>query len=210
MSSFLDLYGEVPEEEDDNYGGFDDDGYGNDDMEDEQKYEATFDQQQHSEKENTCKKINADSREEYIKLYTALNNTEKLEVDIGRIVSFLNNESNTLAYDITDYQRNYMCTMARSVDAQYISPLAYVLGYIVVENGCLISGEDDKKSKDKKVKKLRSLFLGKKIDEGDDNYKNFASLSNINSVVKSSSDSEYGVYPPDVIRYANMWNKLKI
>lgn len=206
MSSFLDLYGDVPEEDDRGDGGFDDDGYG--DMEDDQKYEATFDQQQHSEKENTCKQINAASREEYIKMYTALNNTEKLEVDISRVVSALNNGSNTLAYDITDDQRNYICTMVKNVDAQYINPLAYVLGYMVMENGCLISDDDDKKSKDKKVKKMRLLFLGKKDDKGDEPDKNFVSLENINATVKSVSDADYGVYPPDVVRYAIMWRNL--
>lgn len=211
MSSFLDLYGDVPEEDDHGDDGFDD-GYGDfgDDMEDEQKYEATFDQQQHSEKENTCKQINADSREAYIKIYTALNNIEKLEVDVGRVVNSLNNESNTLAYDITDEQRNYMCTMVRNIDAQYTNPLAYVLGYMVMENGCLISSSDDKKTKEKKIQNMRLLFLGKKKDESGDDDKNFASLSNINSLVKSVSDSDYGVYPPDVVRYAIMWNKLKV
>jgi hypothetical protein len=209
MSSFLDLYGDVPEEDDRDDGGFDDDGYG-DNVEDEQKYEATFDQQQHSEKENTCKQINADSREDYIKIYRSLNNTEKLEVDIGSVVNSLNKESNTLLYDITDTQRNYICTMVRNIDAQYTNPLAYVLGYMVMENGCMISSSDDDKTKEKKIQNMRLLFLGKKKDKSGDDNKNFASLANINSIVKSVSDSDYGVYPADVIRYAIMWNKLNV
>lgn len=225
MSRLDELYGSIPEEIDEGgYGGFDE--YGDSDPEEqggqwdpeEKRMEATYDQEQHSSKENSCYQIPSNLKpDEFRRAMASLDTVERLQVHIGKIVYRINEVGNILSVNITDSQRNYLCTQVKYIKEvgtkpQYVNPLAYVLGYLVYISGGLIDNNDSEKEKKKKVKKVRLLFMGsEKVDKNNPTVdQNFPSLDNINKTVinTSSSDGSYSVFPADVIRYALMWVRL--
>ena len=121
-----------PENEDDLTDDVDD----IDDFNEEQQYEATFEQQIHSSEQNDCGNIvlMPGKEDEYRKAISELDPPDRLKHFIGTIVYSLNDNN---IIEISSKERNEIC---RSVDnlrnvntqAKYVNPLAYVLGYVSI------------------------------------------------------------------------------
>ena len=167
--------------------------------EEEQRFETTFDQQVHSSEQNDCGSLiikEPGKEDEYRKAISQLDPIDRLKQQIGSIVRSLNEED---FINISSNERNEIC---RSVDglgivniqAKYISPLAYVLGYIAYHRGFMITDNDSSKER-----KDKSDKINKEI---------FKNLENINNV--TGGNFNYGVFPPDVIRYMRLWDKIVI
>jgi len=166
----------------------------------EQKFEPTFDQQVHSSEQNDCGNLivkEPGKEEEYRKAMSQLSNVDRLKQNIGSVVYSLNDNDNDKIF-LSATERNEIC---RSVDnleivnmkAKYVSPLAYVLGYVAYRKGYMINDNDSKsKIKDK------YRMINKEI---------FSDLENINIVV--GGNINYAVFPPDVIRYMRFWNRIE-
>lgn len=174
-------------------GGISDDEYKED------LFQPTFDQQVHSSEQNDCGApiIKEPGKEdEYRKAISQLDPIDRLKQQIGSVVKSLIEEN---FINISPSERNEICRSVDSIgvvniQAKYISPLAYVLGYFAYHRGFMITDDDSsKKRKDKMVR------INKEI---------FNNLENINKVV--GGNFNYGVFPPDVIRYMRLWAKIVI
>ena len=75
------------------------------------------------------------------------------------------------------------------------------MGYIANKNNAVINVDDSSKDKKEKIKNMRNI-----IGSPDDNFQLLQSINDEAS--KARSGNMFAVYPPDVIRYAQMWAKL--
>ena len=188
---YWDEYGiDNPEQSDDN-------GIWADEFSDtEQLFEPTFEQKVHSSEQNECGPLiikEPGKEDEYRKAISQLDPNDRLKQQIGSIVRALNEENFII---ISSNERNDIC---RSVDnlsivniqAKYINPLAYVLGYVAYHRGFMLT-DNFEKNKDKSNK------INKEI---------FNNLENINNIM--GVNINYGVFPADVIRYMRFWEKIK-
>tara|TARA_B110000908_G_C10089587_1_gene373387 strand:- start:23 stop:619 length:597 start_codon:yes stop_codon:yes gene_type:complete len=161
--------------------------------------EATFDQQVHSSEQNDCGALivkEPGKEDEYRKAMSQLDPVDRLKQLIGSIVYSLN-DNNVL--DVSSQERNEIC---RSVDnlgsvnlhAKYVSPLAYVLGYVAFHQGLMITDKDSGSKKKEKANKLNRNI--------------FNDLDNINTVTGGANN--YAVFPPDVVRYMRLWNRISV
>jgi hypothetical protein len=163
----------------------------------EQQFETTFDQQLNSSEQNDCGPLivkEPGKENEYRKAMAQLDPIERLKQFIGGIVFYLNKNN---IFDISSDERNIIC---RSVDnlniyniqAKYVNPLGYILGYVAYNKGFMIV-ETDSLSKKKKKK----LELNRDI---------FSELTQIND--SSGGNTNYSVFPPDVVRYMKLWSRI--
>ena len=79
------------------------------------------------------------------------------------------------------------------MEAKYVSPLGYVLGYVAYHNNFMIEEDDSSSARNKKTKKLDQDI--------------FSELERINDV--TGGIGNYGVFPPDVIRYMRFWGRIR-
>jgi hypothetical protein len=174
-----------------------------DDMSDDERdeivpMEATFDQQVHSTEQNDCGPLivkEAGKEDEYRKAMSQLDPIDRLKQLIGSVVYNLGDKVSNIM-DISSTERNIIC---RSVDdltvvnieAKYINPLAYVLGYVAYHRGFMINDSDSMKKKKDKSEKINNEI--------------FSELDNINTVT-----SNYSVFAPDVIRYMKLWDRITV
>lgn len=145
----------------DDYGyGSDDDrddyGYGRDDYDDAPPMEATFDQQMHSSIVDECGGLAVDMGNNMSELTRKINQLVTEPIDrfksyVGAISHKMNEDG---IFNISIKDRNSMCLKANNLDKiKYLNPTAYIIGYIVTNEGKKI----DKKLVEKSFTKLHLL-----------------------------------------------------
>ena len=188
----------------------DDDEY----KEEQQEYVNTFEQESSAQLSKDQAKSCGDpipfhikpGTKEYSQAIANKTPLERFKLDIDYISKLLN-ESNINNINLSVKDRDKMCekaddTQIVDIDPKYLNALAYVLGYIANKINAVIDiKKDNNKDKKNKVDRMKSII-------GDPN-DNFSLLQHINDEAsKARSGNTFSVYPPDVIRYAQMWSKL--
>lgn len=171
------------------------DEYEYEDEHEEQQYEATFEQQIHSSEQNDCGIVivkEPGKEDEYRKAISQLDPVDRLKQLIGSIVYSLNDNN---IIEISSKERNEICRSVnnlRNVNtrANYVNPLAYVLGYVAYHKNLMITDTDSTSEKNHKVSTLKKEIFDK-LD-----------TININNV------KNYAVFPPDVVRYMILWSRI--
>lgn len=161
------------------------------------KFEATYDQKIHSSEQNECGEIiikEPGKDNEYKRRISQLDHVDRLKQFIGGVVYTLNN-NNILTISSSD--RNEICRSVDSlshinIEAKYVNPLAYVLGYVANTKKYIIEEKESSSNRQKKIRDITSNI--------------FDHLEQINNVV-GGGGVNYAVYPADVIRYMRLWNK---
>ena len=209
----MDNWGEIdenPDEEEQSWdGGISDD---ENNKEEKQEYVTTFEQEVSAQATKDQAISCGDPIPYHIKPGTKeysqsiANKTplERFKLEVDYVSRLLNLENVILSVD----DRNTMCEKANDtqivdINPKYLNALAYVLGYIADKMNTVIDmKKDTEKEKKIKVTKMKSI-IGNPSD-------NFSLLQSINDEVsKARSGNSFAVYPADVIRYAQMWGKLK-
>jgi hypothetical protein len=180
---------------------------------DEQKFETTFEQEQGANSSKDVARSCGDpipfdikpGTQEYSRAIANKTPLErfKLEVDyVSRLLTETGN--NSLILSVKD--RDTMCekadnTLIVGIDPKYLNALAYTLGYIVYRKDGIIKRGDTDKIKRKKINSISDI-IGFRED-------NFSSLKLINDeAAKARSGNSFAVFPEDVIRYSQMWERL--
>jgi hypothetical protein len=203
----MDDWGDVDNPEDNN----DDEMWGGDISEDEQKFETTFEQEQGALASKDVAKSCGDPIPFHIKpgtkeySHAIANKTplERFKLDVDYVSRILRDD---LMLSVED--RDTMCeradnTLIVGVDPKYLNALAYILGYIALRKDCIIKRGDNKKIKKEKIGRM-SKIIGVLGD-------NFSSLKLINDqAAKARSGNSFAVFPEDVIRYAQIWDILRV
>ena len=182
--------------------------------EEQQEYVNTFEQESSAQASKDYAKSCGDpipfhikpGTKEYSQAIANKTPLERFKLDVDYVSKILN-ESNINNINLSVKDRDKMCekaddTQIVDIDPKYLNALAYVLGYIANKINAVIDiNKDDYKDKKNKVDKMKSII-------GDPN-DNFSLLQYINDEAsKARSGNTFAVYPPDVIRYAQMWTKL--
>jgi hypothetical protein len=209
----MDDWGEIEEPnqfEDDTWGGDISDG----DKEEEQLFETTFEQEQTARASAGHAKSCGDpipfhikpGTKEYSQAIANKTPLERFKLEVDYVSRILNDSGNdVLVLSVND--RDIMCERANDtdsigIDPKYLNALAFILGYIANKNGSVIDKNDSNKESKKKIVKMRDI-----IGRPDDNFNNLQLINNDAS--KARSGNSFSVFPPDVIRYAQMWDKLR-
>jgi hypothetical protein len=207
----MDDWGDIdnPEDNDNDemWGGDISDG----EQDDDQRFETTFEQEQGAMSSKDVARSCGDpipfhikpGTKEYAQAIASKTPLErfKLEVDyVSRLLTETGN--NSLMLSVKD--RDTMCEKANNtfnIDPKYLNALAYILGYIVYRKDGIIKIEDSNEIKKKKVNIIRDI-IGIPGD-------NFSELKLINDdASRARSSNSFAVYPADVIRYSQLWEKL--
>ena len=210
----MDNWGEIdenPDEEEQSWdGGISDDDENN--KEEKQEYVTTFEQEVSAQATKDQAISCGDpipyhikpGTKEYSQAIANKTPLERFKLEVDYVSRLLNLENVILSVD----DRNTMCEKANDtqivdIDPKYLNALAYVLGYIADKMNAVIDmKKDTEKEKKIKVTKMKSI-IGNPSD-------NFSLLQSINDEAsKARSGNSFAVYPEDVIRYAQMWGKLK-
>ena len=210
----MDNWGEIDENSDKEEqlwdGGISDDDENN--KEEKQEYVTTFEQEVSAQATKDQAISCGDpipyhikpGTKEYSQAIANKTPLERFKLEVDYVSRLLNLEIVTLSVD----DRNTMCEKANDtqivdIDPKYLNALAYVLGYIADKMNAVIDmKKDTEKEKKIKVTKMKSI-IGNPSD-------NFSLLQSINDEAsKARSGNSFAVYPEDVIRYAQMWGKLK-
>ena len=210
----MDNWGEIDENSDKEEqlwdGGISDDDENN--KEEKQEYVTTFEQEVSAQATKDQAISCGDpipyhikpGTKEYSQAIANKTPLERFKLEVDYVSRLLNLEIVTLSVD----DRNTMCEKANDtqivdIDPKYLNALAYVLGYIADKMNAVIDmKKDTEKEKKIKVTKMKSI-IGNPSD-------NFSLLQSINDEAsKARSGNSFAVYPADVIRYAQMWGKLK-
>jgi hypothetical protein len=210
----MDNWGEIDENSDKEEqswdGGISDDDENN--KEEKQEYVTTFEQEVSAQATKDQAISCGDpipynikpGTKEYSQAIANKTPLERFKLEVDYVSRLLNLENVILSVD----DRNTMCEKANDtqivdIDPKYLNALAYVLGYIADKMNAVIDmKKDTEKEKKIKVTKMKSI-IGNPSD-------NFSLLQSINDEAsKAKSGNSFAVYPADVIRYAQMWGKLK-
>ena len=210
----MDNWGEIDENSDKEEqswdGGISDDDENN--KEEKQEYVTTFEQEVSAQATKDQAISCGDpipyhikpGTKEYSQAIANKTPLERFKLEVDYVSRLLNLENVILSVD----DRNTMCEKANDtqivdIDPKYLNALAYVLGYIADKMNAVIDmKKDTEKEKKIKVTKMKSI-IGNPSD-------NFSLLQSINDEAsKARSGNSFAVYPEDVIRYAQMWGKLK-
>jgi len=210
----MDNWGEIDENPDDEEqswdGGISDDDDNN--KEEKQEYVTTFEQEVSAQATKDQAISCGDpipyhikpGTKEYSQAIANKTPLERFKLEVDYVSRLLNLENVILSVD----DRNTMCEKANDtqivdIDPKYLNALAYVLGYIADKMNAVIDMKKDTE-KEKKIKVTRmKTIIGNPSD-------NFSLLQSINDEAsKARSGNSFAVYPADVIRYAQMWGKLK-
>ena len=210
----MDNWGEIdenPDEEEQSWdGGISDDDENN--KEEKQEYVTTFEQEVSAQATKDQAISCGDpipyhikpGTKEYSQAIANKTPLERFKLEVDYVSRLLNLENVILSVD----DRNTMCEKANDtqivdINPKYLNALAYVLGYIADKMNAVIDmKKDTEKEKKIKVTKMKSI-IGNPSD-------NFSLLQSINDEAsKARSGNSFAVYPADVIRYAQMWGKLK-
>jgi hypothetical protein len=210
----MDNWGEIDENPDDEEqswdGGISDDDDNN--KEEKQEYVTTFEQEVSAQATKDQAISCGDpipyhikpGTKEYSQAIANKTPLERFKLEVDYVSRLLNLENVILSVD----DRNTMCEKANDtqivdIDPKYLNALAYVLGYIADKMNAVIDmKKDTEKEKKIKVTKMKTI-IGNPSD-------NFSLLQSINDEAsKARSGNSFAVYPADVIRYAQMWGKLK-
>jgi hypothetical protein len=210
----MDNWGEIDENPDDEEqswdGGISDDDDNN--KEEKQEYVTTFEQEISAQATKDQAISCGDpipyhikpGTKEYSQAIANKTPLERFKLEVDYVSRLLNLENVILSVD----DRNTMCEKANDtqivdIDPKYLNALAYVLGYIADKMNAVIDmKKDTEKEKKIKVTKMKTI-IGNPSD-------NFSLLQSINDEAsKARSGNSFAVYPADVIRYAQMWGKLK-
>ena len=210
----MDNWGEIdenPDNEEQSWdGGISDDDENN--KEEKQEYVTTFEQEVSAQATKDQAISCGDpipyhikpGTKEYSQAIANKTPLERFKLEVDYVSRLLNLENVILSVD----DRNTMCEKANDtqivdINPKYLNALAYVLGYIAVKMNAVIDmKKDTEKEKKIKVTKMKSI-IGNPSD-------NFSLLQSINDEAsKARSGNSFAVYPEDVIRYAQMWGKLK-
>jgi hypothetical protein len=209
----MDDWGDVDNPDDNNdemWGG----DISDEEKEDEQRFETTFEQEQGALASKDVAKSCGDpipfhikpGTKEYSLAIASKTPLErfKLNVDyVSRILTETGNEELTL----TVKDRDTMCeradnTQTVGLHAKDLNALAYILGYIAYRKDCVIKKEDSGNIKKKKVG-IMLRIIGVPGN-------NFRELKLINDeAARARSGTSFAVFPADVIRYAQMWERLR-
>ena len=209
----MDDWGDINEPQDDDdqlWGGDISDNNGDgDDRDEPHEYVATFDQEVAAQSSKDFAKSCGDpipfsikpGTKEYAQAISSKTPLERFKLDVDYVSRILNEYINLSVQD-----RNKMCERADytnilNIEPKYLNALAYVLGYIANKNNAVINLDDSSKDKKEKIKNMRNI-----IGSPDDNFQLLQSINDEAS--KARSGNVFAVYPPDVIRYAQMWAKL--
>ena len=210
----MDNWGEIdenPDNEEQSWdGGISDDDENN--KEEKQEYVTTFEQEVSAQATKDQAISCGDpipyhikpGTKEYSQAIANKTPLERFKLEVDYVSRLLNLENVILSVD----DRDKMCEKANdtnmvNIDPKYINPLGYILGYIADKMNAVIDmKKDTEKEKKIKVTKMKSI-IGNPSD-------NFSLLQSINDEAsKARSGNSFAVYPEDVIRYAQMWGKLK-
>lgn len=210
----MDNWGEIdenPDNEEQSWdGGISDDDENN--KEEKQEYVTTFEQEVSAQATKDQAISCGDpipyhikpGTKEYSQAIANKTPLERFKLEVDYVSRLLNLENVILSVD----DRNTMCEKANDtqivdINPKYLNALAYVLGYIADKMNAVIDmKKDTEKEKKIKVTKMKSI-IGNPSD-------NFSLLQSINDEAsKARSGNSFAVYPADVIRYAQMWGKLK-
>jgi hypothetical protein len=210
----MDNWGEIDENPDDEEqlwdGGISDDDENN--KEEKQEYVTTFEQEVSAQATKDQAISCGDpipyhikpGTKEYSQAIANKTPLERFKLEVDYVSRLLNLENVILSVD----DRNTMCEKANDtqivdIDPKYLNALAYVLGYIADKMNAVIDmKKDTEKEKKIKVTKMKTI-IGNPSDS-------FSLLQSINDEAsKARSGNSFAVYPADVIRYAQMWGKLK-
>ena len=210
----MDNWGEIdenPDNEEQSWdGGISDDDENN--KEEKQEYVTTFEQEVSAQATKDQAISCGDpipyhikpGTKEYSQAIANKTPLERFKLEVDYVSRLLNLENVILSVD----DRNTMCEKANDtqivdINPKYLNALAYVLGYIADKMNAVIDmKKDTEKEKKIKVTKMKSI-IGNPSD-------NFSLLQSINDEAsKARSGNSFAVYPEDVIRYAQMWGKLK-
>jgi hypothetical protein len=210
----MDNWGEIDENPDDEEqswdGGISDDDDNN--KEEKQEYVTTFEQEVSAQATKDQAISCGDpipyhikpGTKEYSQAIANKTPLERFKLEVDYVSRLLNLENVILSVD----DRNTMCEKANDtqivdIDPKYLNALAYVLGYIADKMNAVIDmKKDTEKEKKIKVTKMKTI-IGNPSDS-------FSLLQSINDEAsKARSGNSFAVYPADVIRYAQMWGKLK-
>ena len=210
----MDNWGEIDENSDKEEqswdGGISDDDENN--KEEKQEYVTTFEQEVSAQATKDQAISCGDpipyhikpGTKEYSQAIANKTPLERFKLEVDYVSRLLNLENVILSVD----DRNTMCEKANDtqivdINPKYLNALAYVLGYIADKMNAVIDmKKDTEKEKKIKVTKMKSI-IGNPSD-------NFSLLQSINDEAsKARSGNSFAVYPADVIRYAQMWGKLK-
>lgn len=212
----MDDWGTIDEPQDDDdqmWGGDISDG-DEDDRDRSQEYVATFEQEVAAQSSKDHAKSCGDpipfhikpGTKEYAQAISNKTPLERFKLDVDYVSRLLNDyEVKTIHLSVKD--RDIMCEKADdtemiNVDTKYLNALAYVLGYVANKNNAVIDMSDSSKDKKAKIAKMKSI-----IGEPKDNFQLLQSINDEAS--KARSGNSFAVYPPDVIRYGQIWSKLK-
>ena len=208
----MDDWGDIDNPDDNNdemWGG----DISDEDREDDQRFETTFEQEQGALSSKDVARACGDPIPFHIKpgtkeySHAIANKTplERFKLDVDYVSRLLTESGNgELMLSVKD--RDTMCERADNtesvgIDPKYLNALAYILGYITYRKDGIIKKDDSDKIKKKKVGKM-SKIIGIPGD-------NFSELKLINDeAAKARSGNSFAVFPPDVIRYAQMWERL--
>jgi hypothetical protein len=207
----------------DNWGDVDDPDDNNEEMwggdisdqeeKEDQRFETTFEQEQGALASKDVAKSCGDpipfhikpGTKEYSQAIANKTPLERFKLDVDYVSRILTESGNdSLMLSVKD--RDTMCEMADntdsvSIDPKYLNALAYILGYIVYRKDGIIKREDNEKIKKKKVDRISDI-IGVPVN-------NFSELKLINDEAsKARSGNSFAVFPEDVIRYAQMWERL--
>lgn len=207
----MDEWGTIddPEENEDMWGG----DISDKEKEDEQIFETTFEQEQGALASKDVAKSCGDPIPFHIKpgtkeySYAIANKTplERFKLDVDYVSRLLTDSGNDLLM-LTVKDRDTMCQRADNTETvgigpKYLNAFAYILGYIAYRKDAVIKKEDSDKIRKKKVGKMREI-----IGIPDDNFRELKLINN--EAAKARSGNSFAVFPPDVIRYAQMWERL--
>jgi hypothetical protein len=213
----MDNWGEIQESEqldEDDMWGSDMNSEISDGEDNQQQFENTFEQEQSAAASSGQSKSCGDpipfhikpGTKEYSQAIANKTPLERFKLEVDYVSRILTDSGNVvLLLSVND--RDIMCERANDtdivdIDPKYLNPLAFILGYIAHNMDAVIIKNDTDKEIKKKIVKMRSI-----IGRPDDN---FSDLKVINdSASKARSGNSFSVFPADVIRYAQMWNKLK-
>ena len=130
---------------------------------------------------------------------------ERLKMNISQISILLNEDIDYININVDD--RNKMCKLVDYVKIvgvypRYINALAYVMGYYIYMQNCIINEDNDTK----KIKTNKITKYNKIVGTPDTNFMLLKHINDISSSVRSGNS--FSVSPADVIRYGKLWNRL--
>lgn len=183
------------------------------DNEDEQRFIATFEQEQSAMSSIGYSKSCGNpipfnikpGTKEYSQAIASKTPMERFKLDVDYISRILNDMgSEELSLSVED--RDKMCEKSNDVndigaDPKYLNSLGYILGYIAYKRNAVILKSDTQKTKTAKILLMQKIIGTPK--------NNFNELILINeNAKKAHSGNTLSVLPADVIRYAQLWTRL--